>query len=127
VIAATEAALHQLRTKPELRRQLTANARQLYDGLQRLGFELGPEPSPVVSAVMPSPEAAFGLWAALLKAGLYTNVSLPPATPKGLALLRSSVSAAHSRAQIDQAIALFGELGGRLGLLENARSFAPAK
>ena len=127
VIAATEAALHQLRTRPELRRQLTANARQLYDGLQRLGFELGPEPSPVVSAVMPSPEAAFGLWTALLKAGLYTNVSLPPATPKGLALLRSSVSAAHSRAQIDQAIALFGELGGRLGLLENARSFAPAK
>ena len=76
---------------------------------------------------MPSPEAAFGLWAALLEAGLYTNVSLPPATPKGLALLRSSVSAAHSKAQLDRAIALFGELGGRLGLLADTELFAPAK
>jgi 8-amino-7-oxononanoate synthase len=127
VIAATEAALHELRTRPELRRQLTENAQRLYRGLASLGFELGPEPSPVVSAVMPSPEAAFGLWAALLQAGLYTNVSLPPATPKGLALLRSSVSAAHSRAQIDRAIALFGELGARLGLLTRSEAFAPAK
>jgi len=127
VIAATEAALHELRTRPELRQRLTENAQRLYRGLAALGFELGPEPSPVVSAVMPSPEAAFGLWAALLQAGLYTNVSLPPATPKGLALLRSSVSAAHSRAQIDRAIALFGELGARLGLLTRSEAFAPAK
>ncbi len=117
-IAATEAALHELRTRPELRRRLNENALRLYRGLERLGFELGPEPSPVVSAIMPTPEAAFGLWAALLKAGLYTNVSLPPATPRGLALLRSSVSAAHSPAQIDHAIALFAETGRSLGLLK---------
>ncbi|WP_298222261.1 serine palmitoyltransferase [Acidocella sp.] len=116
-IAATLAALQQLRARPELRRSLNENALRLYNGLAGLGFELGPEPNPVVSAVMPSAEAAFGFWAALLKAGLYTNVSLPPATPKGLALLRSSVSAAHSSKQIDHAIALFAETGRELGLL----------
>ncbi len=126
VIAATEAALHQLQSRPELRWRLGENARQLFRGLQGLGFQLGPEPSPVVSAVMPSPEAAFGLWAALLEAGLYTNVSLPPATPKGLALLRSSVSAAHTRGQIERAVTLFGKLGAKLGLLQ-AEAFAPAK
>lgn len=120
VIAAAEAALHELRTRPELRAKLTANSMKLYRGLQALGFELGPEPSPVVSAVMPTPEAAFGFWAALLEAGLYTNVSLPPATPNGLALLRSSVSAAHTDEQIDQAIALFGTIGQSLGLLPPA-------
>jgi len=127
VIAAAEAALHQLRTRPELRLRVNENALRFYRGLKALGFELGPEPSPVVSAIMASPETAFGLWAALLEAGLYTNVSLPPATPKGLALLRSSVSAAHSKAQIDQAIALFGALGGKLGVLGRAEAFAPAK
>ena len=127
VIAATEAALHQLRTRPALRRRLNENALRLYRGLEALGFELGPEPSPVVSAIMPSPEAAFGLWAALLKAGLYTNVSLPPATPRGLALLRSSVSAAHSPAQIDHAIALFAETGKGLGLLAGEGALAAAK
>ena len=117
VIAAVEAALHELRTRPELRAKLTSNSMRLYCGLQALGFELGPEPSPVVSAVMPTAEVAFSFWAALLEAGLYTNVSLPPATPKGLALMRSSVSAAHSDEQIDRAIALFGTIGRSLGLL----------
>ncbi|MBU6418600.1 MAG: aminotransferase class I/II-fold pyridoxal phosphate-dependent enzyme [Proteobacteria bacterium] len=126
-IAATEAALQQLRARPDLRRRLNENALRLYRGLEKLGFELGPEPSPVVSAIMPTPEAAFGLWAALLKAGLYTNVSLPPATPRGLALLRSSVSAAHSPAQIDHAIALFAETGKGLGLTNAAPALAAAK
>jgi 8-amino-7-oxononanoate synthase len=85
--------------------------------LAALGFALGPEPSPVVSAVMPDPEAAFTFWAKLLEAGLYTNVSLPPATPKGLALLRSSVSAAHSPRQIAHAVKLFAEVGQALGLI----------
>ncbi|WP_298215036.1 serine palmitoyltransferase [Acidocella sp.] len=124
VIAAAEAALHELRMRPALRQRLNENAVRLYRGLERLGFELGPEPSPVVSAIMPSPDAAFGFWAALLKAGLYTNVSLPPATPGGLALLRSSVSAAHSPAQIDHAIGLFAELGRAQGLLPSRAALA---
>lgn len=119
VVAAAEAALHELRTRPELRVELNQNAVRLYRGLQSLGFELGPEPSPVVSAIMPTPETAFNFWAALLQDGLYTNVSLPPATPKGLALLRSSVSAAHTSQQIDHAISLFGQVGQSLGLLSN--------
>lgn len=127
VIAATEAALHALRTRPSLCTRLNENALRLYRGLAAAGFELGPEPSPVVSSIMPSPEAAFGFWAALLQAGLYTNVSLPPATPKGLALLRSSVSAAHTPEQIDHAVALFAEVGKGLGLLAGAPALAAAK
>jgi 8-amino-7-oxononanoate synthase len=117
VIAATLEALHQLRLRPGLRRQLNANARQLYDGLAGLGFNLGPEPSPVVSTIMPDPETAFAFWSRLLEAGLYTNVSLPPATPKGLALLRSSVSAAHTPAQLDHAISLFAAVGREMRLI----------
>ena len=117
VIAAAAEALHQLRTRPVLRWQLRRNFERLYLGLTELGFELGPEPNPVVSAIMPSPQAAFEFWRKLLAAGLYTNVSLPPATPRGLALLRTSVSAAHTPEQIDQAVALFGEVGQQMGLV----------
>ena len=117
VVAATMEALHRIRIQPELRQHLMENARRLYAGLAGLGFCLGPEPSPVVSAIMPNPETAFALWSDLLRAGLYTNVSLPPATPNGLALLRSSVSAAHTPQQIDHAIALFEQTGRALGLV----------
>ncbi|HEV2678443.1 MAG TPA: aminotransferase class I/II-fold pyridoxal phosphate-dependent enzyme [Aliidongia sp.] len=117
VIAAASEALHQLRTRPGLRHRLIENARRFYDGLSALGFTVGPEPSPVVSAVMPDPETAFAFWTQLLQAGLYTNVSLPPATPKGLALLRSSVSAAHTFDQIDHALGLFAEVGRALDII----------
>lgn len=126
IMAATEAALQELRAHPELRIALNRNALHLYQGLQSLGFELGPTPSPVVSAIMPSPEVAFSFWSALLQAGLYTNVSLPPATPKGMALLRSSVNAAHTTSQIDKAIALFGDVGRELGLLSGTAGTSQA-
>ncbi len=122
VIAGTAAALRQLRSRPLLRRQLTDNAKRLYGGLVDLGFQLGPQPNPIVSAIMPDPDTAFAFWTNLLQAGLYTNVSLPPATPRGLALLRMSVSAAHTRQQIDHAITLFAQVGRTLGLIPQARA-----
>jgi 8-amino-7-oxononanoate synthase len=118
-VAGTLEALHQLRARPILRQQLNDRGRQLYAGLAALGFDLGPEPSPVVSVILPEPQAAIEFWKRLLDAGLYTNVSLPPATPKSLSLLRSSISAAHSAAQIDHALGLFAEIG-------RAMDFIPA-
>src|SRR5260370_2214646 len=88
VIARAMEALHQVRTRPALRHRLIDNARRFYFGLSELGFSLGPEPSPVVSALMPDPETAFAFWSPLLEAGLYPNVSLPPANPNALARLR---------------------------------------
>jgi 8-amino-7-oxononanoate synthase len=116
-VAGTLEALHQLQARPILRQQLNDRGRQLYAGLAALGFDLGPEPSPVVSVILSEPQAAIEFWKRLLDAGLYTNVSLPPATPKSLSLLRSSVSAAHSAAQIDYALALFAEAGREMGLI----------
>ncbi len=121
MIAAATEALHQLRTRPELRSRLRDNSGRLYAGLTDLGFSLGPEPNPIVSAVMPSADAAVTFWTRLLEAGLYTNVSLPPATPKGMALLRSSVSAAHTSEQIDHALDLFARVGREMGLIAPAR------
>ncbi len=126
VVAATMEALNQLRTRPGLRVRLRENAGRLYSGLARLGFSLGPEASPVVSALMPSSDAAFMFWKRLLEAGLYTNVSLPPATPRGLALLRTSVSAAHTHEQIDRALELFAEIGRDMELIPHAPELAMA-
>ena len=50
------------------------------------------------------------MWNALLAAGVYVNIALPPGTPNKLCLLRCSVSAAHSDADIDRIIALFGSV-----------------
>ena len=120
VIASTTQALKVMQERPELRTRLLENAQRLYDGLTGLGFATGPQASPVVSVSMPDRAFAIAFWNALLEAGLYLNLALPPATPTGTPLLRSSVSAAHTPAQIDTAIELFAEVGRQLGVLPEA-------
>ncbi len=106
-IASTREALKIIQHRPELRRQLWKNANQLYQGLQELGYALGPEPSPVISVRFKEAEKAFSCWQGLLNEGVYTNLVLPPATPDGGSLLRCSVSAAHTSEQISRIIAAF--------------------
>ena len=120
VIASTIEALNQMQQRPELRDKLVANGKRLYDGLNGLGFTTGPQPNPVVSVSIPEKGLAIAFWNALLENGLYLNLALPPATPTGTPLLRSSVSAAHTDAQIDTAIELFAEVGRHLGVLPEA-------
>ena len=107
VIASTRAALKILRTRPELRSRLWDNAHKLYSQLQDLGFQLGPEPSPVVAVRVSSIEQAVALWKGLLEYGVYVNLVTPPATPDGGCLLRCSVSAGHTPKQIDKICGAF--------------------
>jgi len=58
----------------------------------------------------PDEPSTVAMWGALLKAGVYVNLALPPGTPSKLCLLRCSVSAAHSDEEIDRIIALFGSV-----------------
>lgn len=117
VIASAVRALQRLEETPELRRSLQANALYLYQELAAVGFTLGPEPSPIIAVQLPSPDVAVAFWTALVDNGVYLNLALPPATPHHMPLLRSSVSAAHTRAQLDQAAQLFTRLGREFGVL----------
>jgi 8-amino-7-oxononanoate synthase len=100
-IASTRAALKLLRDGIQLRHQLWENVHQLYSHLQQLGYRLGPEPSPVIATILKSPQQALALWKGLLENGIYVNLILPPAAPEGSSLVRCSVSAVHTREQMD--------------------------
>lgn len=110
VMATTREALRQLRSRPALKVKLWENAQRLYDGLQALGFELGPEVSPVVAVRCRDRASALSNWNKLLQAGVYVNMMLPPATPGGASFLRCSISAAHTTEQIDTVIDKFKAL-----------------
>jgi 8-amino-7-oxononanoate synthase len=109
-IASTRAALKLLQGGTELRRQLWKNAHQLYSRLSELGYQLGPEPGPVIATILDSPQQALALWKGLLDRGIYVNLILPPAAPEGKSLVRCSVSAVHSREQMDYVGETFAEL-----------------
>jgi 8-amino-7-oxononanoate synthase len=110
MVASTRMALQILRQEPGLRRQLWDNANRLYSGLQALGLQVGPAPSPVVAVALEDRSRAISCWNALMEAGVYANLVVPPASPSTYSLLRNSISAAHSSAQIDVIIATYAGL-----------------
>jgi 8-amino-7-oxononanoate synthase len=101
-IASTRAALQILRSEPELKDRLWENARTLYQRLKDLGFAVGPEASPIIAIRYTDLDKAYGVWSGLLERSIYVNMVLPPATPDGGVLLRCSLSAAHSKEQIEK-------------------------
>lgn len=125
-LAAAAASLQQIRSRPELRETLWRNSHALHEGLSRLGLTLGSAPSPIVAVRMPSQEAAVQFWNGLYRAGVYVNLAIPPGTPNSASLLRCSVSAAHSAAQIEQIRAAFELVASELGMLKGKNGVTAA-
>lgn len=101
----------------ELRQRLWDNVATLYDGLTEQGFKLGPEHGPVVGVHLPDRMTAIGFWRAMLDAGIYVNVAVPPATPNGVSLLRCSLCAAHTKEQLEHMIEVMTGIGRQMGVL----------
>lgn len=116
IIAATLAALDELTGRPDLRQKLQDNAARLHQGFKSVGLNTSNFISPVIAVTLENIPQAITFWNALLEAGVYVNLSLPPATPDNRPLLRCSVMAAHSAEEIDRAVAAFGHIAKELGV-----------
>ncbi len=110
VIASTREALKRVENGADLRALLWRHAQRLYRHLLDAGYELGPEPCPVIAALLDTREQALALWRGLYEHGVYVNLIFPPATPAGKSLVRISVSAAHTDEQIDKICDAFSAL-----------------
>ncbi len=100
----------------ELFARVLDNARYLHRGLSDLGLRLVPPTvvsdgsellTPIVPVIVGDDWRAATLWKELFDAGVYTNVALYPAVPRGGALLRTSVMATHEREHLDRALEIF--------------------
>ncbi len=120
-VAAARAALDKIKLKPELRANLMARSRQLHKGLSDLGYELCAEPSPIIAVRRPNELVAATEWNWLLDNGIYVNLAVPPGTPQSSSLLRISLSAAHTEADINQMIESFTRMNAQsVDLVEKA-------
>ncbi len=121
VVASVIASLRRISTDGSLRARVISSCRRLYFGLDQAGFEVGPQPNPIVAVRMPDRETAAQFWNRLLDEGVYANLALPPATPGSLCLIRCSVSSAHTEAQIDRAVSIMTAVATELRVLGAAR------
>lgn len=100
-IASAAAALQNIKETPALRRRLWANVERLHGAFTQFGLNLASGPAPVISVLLQDRETAFGAWNFLLEHGVYVNMAIPPGTPNATSLLRLSVSAAQTNADLD--------------------------
>ena len=113
-VASVLSAFRQMAHRPELRQRLWDNAKALYQGLTAAGFDICAPMSPIIAVRLPDEWSAVWAWNRLLENGVYVNLALPPGTPNAVCLLRCSVSAAQSPAQIDEVCRRFAKVAAEL-------------
>lgn len=116
IAAASIAALDLLSRSTELRDKLEANTKFFREGLAQLGLTLRPGSHPIVPVMLGDAALSQQFAARMLDKGVYVIGFFYPVVPQGAARIRTQVSAAHSRADLEHAIRAFGEVKRELGL-----------
>ena len=123
VVGATLRALDLLSRSTELRDRLESNTRAFRQRMAEAGFEIRPGVHPIVpimfSRFAPDDAPLAQRFArALLDEGVYVKGFFFPVVPRGLSRIRVQLSAAHTPAHIDRAVAAFTKVGRSLGVLK---------
>ncbi len=101
----------------DLRRQIFANAKQFRDGMIAAGFDIPEGEHPIIPVMLGDAKIAQQMAEKLLDEGIYVIGFFFPVVPKGKARIRTQMSAAHTSAHIDRAIAAFTKVGKELGVI----------
>jgi glycine C-acetyltransferase len=118
VVAAAIEVLEMLGEAGGLREQLADNTRHFRSAMRAAGFEIKPGEHPIVPVMVYDAPLAQRMAAELLEEGIYVIGFFFPVVPKGQARIRTQMSAAHTRAQLDRAIDAFTRVGRKLGVLK---------
>ncbi len=117
--AAVIAAIDVLQAEPERIDNLWDNTNHSMNRLRYLGFEIGHTESPIIPVYIRDNNKTFAFSKMCFDAGLFINPVVSPAVPSEESLIRFSLMATHSTAQIDRAIDIMYDCAVKLGILEN--------
>jgi glycine C-acetyltransferase len=117
VAASALKAIEVLEAEPERVDDLRSKARYFREQLTTLGFHPLPGDTPIIPVILGETAAAIRMSEALLDAGVFVTGFGFPVVPQGEARVRCQISAAHTRADLDEALEAFAAVGKRLGLI----------
>jgi len=108
--------LELLSASTERRDRLETNTRFFREGMSRLGFNILPGKHPIVAVMLGDAALAARFADAMLQKGVYVIGFSYPVVPQGKARIRTQISAAHSRQDLEHAITAFAEVKKALGV-----------
>lgn len=118
IVGASIAVLDMLTETTNLRDQLEYNTRYFRTKMTEAGFDIKPGDHPIVPIMLYDAVLAQKMAARLLEEGIYVIGFFYPVVAKGQARIRVQLSAAHTQAHLDKAIAAFTKIGKELGVLK---------
>jgi glycine C-acetyltransferase len=117
VAAACSEAIRIFEDEPGLHERLWANTRRFKAELTRLGFDTGSSETPITPVIVGESGAAIRFSDRLFEEGVFATSVVYPTVAIDRARLRTIVTAAHSDAQLDAALAAFDRVGRELGVI----------
>jgi glycine C-acetyltransferase len=117
VVAACIAAFDVLESEPERIEQLWTNTRYFKKGLADAGFNTGISETPITPVIVGEAARAYQLSAELFKEGVLATGIGFPTVAKDKARVRTIVSSAHTRDELDSALDVFKRVGQRMGII----------
>jgi len=117
IVAGSLAVLRMLSKNTELRDKLEHNTERFREGMAAAGFALRPGVHAIVPIMLGEARLAVEFASQLLGEGIYVIGFSFPVVPKSQARIRVQISAGHSEADIDRALAAFEKIGRKLGVI----------
>jgi glycine C-acetyltransferase len=118
IVGASIEVLNLLGETTDLRDQLEWNVNYFKDGMKAAGFDYKDGDSAIVPIMLYDAALSQEFADKLLTEGIYVIGFFYPVVPQGQARIRVQLSAAHSQAHLDKAIAAFTKVGKELGVVE---------
>ena len=115
-IAVANASLRYLAAHPARQAQLQTISRYMRDRLTERGVKIMMAETPIIPIYTYEPEITLRAQKALYERGVYVNATLPPACAPGGCLLRCSLMATHTPAQVDEAVDIIAAVLKELAL-----------
>ncbi len=117
VVASCIAAIDLLEQQPEIIDRLWDNTRFFKEKLTELGFNTGHSETPITPVIVGDAPKAMALSDKLFERGVFAQGIGYPTVAQGQARLRTMISAAHTREQLQQALDAIAEAGRELGII----------
>jgi glycine C-acetyltransferase len=117
IVTASIRVLDMLSEGNDLREKLNANSSYFREQMTAKGFELAGADHAIIPVMLGDAKLASEMADRLLAEGIYVIGFSFPVVPKGQARIRTQMSAAHSREQLDRAIDAFTRIGKDLGVI----------
>jgi glycine C-acetyltransferase len=117
IVAGSIAAIDLIENDPAIVNQLHENTEYFRREIVKLGFTIIEGNHPIVPVMLGEAAIAQDMSQELLKEGVYIKGLWYPVVPKGEARLRTQISGAHSREDLDRALAAFNKVGKQMGVI----------